>query len=116
MDTFALNPLMIFSVQPVIVKDPENKPVKHQPVTLSLSTGFRLAVTQKTDVHPTAPDIDGWTGTFSLLAGIEYAPKKQIGPKKGENKWEISAKRHGIISATSIRPHSLHVQTITALR
>jgi len=87
-DTFAMNPLLIFSVKLPILKDArgEPKPSKDQSLALSLSSGYRLGVTQKHDIRPVSPDIDGWTGTFNLLAGFEYAPKND----EGENKWKIS--------------------------
>jgi hypothetical protein len=92
MDTFVMNPLMIFSLPLAIEKDDNGqaKPAIQQPLTLSVSSGYRVGVTQKNDIHPTSPDVDGWTGTVFLLAGVEYAPKKQDGEHKGDNKWKIS--------------------------
>lgn len=88
MDTFVINPLLIFSAQPAILKDNQGQPkaANDQPLTLSVSSGYRLGVTQKNDIRPFSSDVDGWTGTFNFLAGIEYAPKNGA----GENKWKIS--------------------------
>ncbi len=88
MDMFAMNPLMVLSAPLPIAKDcyGQLKPAKQQPLTLSVSPGYRLGVTQKNNIHPVSPDVDGWTGTFNLLAGAEYAPKD----KDGYSDWKIS--------------------------
>jgi hypothetical protein len=91
MDTFTINPLLILLVKPNILKDAQGKaePNENQPLTLSFSPGYRVSLTEKNDIHPISPDVDGWTGIFSLLAGVEYAPKQRDGERKGENKWKI---------------------------
>lgn len=84
--SYAVAPLLIFSIQPPLLKDAAGKPVGDQPLTLLLSPGYRLKVSEKNHIKPISPDVDGWTGTLSLLAGIEYAPKT----KDGDNKWKIT--------------------------
>jgi hypothetical protein len=88
MDMFAMNPFMVVSVPLAIAKDCHGqvKPAKEQPITLSVSPGYRLGVTEKNDIQPVSPDVDGWTGTFFLLLGAEYAAKE----KDGYSKWKIS--------------------------
>lgn len=88
MDTFAMNPLMVLAAPLAIVKDSHGqlKPAKQQPLTFSLSPGYRLSVTQRNNIQPVSPDIDGWTGTFNLLVSAEYAPKD----KDGYSQWKMS--------------------------
>jgi hypothetical protein len=88
MDMFAMNPLMVLSAPLAIVKDCHGqlKPAKQQPLTLSVSPGYRLGVTQKNNIQPVSPDIDGWTGTLNLLVLLEYAPKDE----NGFSEWNIS--------------------------
>lgn len=80
--SYAAAPLLIFSIQLPLLKDAAGD----QPVALLLSPGYRLKVTEKNRIRPFSPDVDGWTGTFNFLAGIEYAPKT----KDGDNKWKIT--------------------------
>jgi hypothetical protein len=86
MDTFTMNPFLVLFVKPNILK---TEPNKNQPLMLSFSPGYRVTLTEKNDIHPISPNVDGWTGIFSLLAGVDYAPKKMDGERKGENKWKI---------------------------
>ena len=68
-DTFAVNPLLIFTMKPGVLKNAqgEAKPAESQPLALSLSSGYRFNVTQKNDIHPIYPNINGRVDTFSLL-------------------------------------------------
>lgn len=90
MDTISMNPLFIFSMPVPTSRTTDNsnpsKPKVDQPLTLSLAAGYRLGVTEKNDIHPSSPDVDGWTGTFNSLAGAEYAPKTA----DGDNKWKFT--------------------------
>jgi hypothetical protein len=67
-DVYVLNPLVVFRAQPI----------KTQPLTVSLSPGYRLILSHTTDIQPLAPEVDGWNGTFTLLAGANYALKKSV--------------------------------------
>ena len=86
-DTFVMNPFVVYSVKLPILKNDSGQPApaKEQPLALSFSPGYRLAATQKHDIRPLAPDVDGWTGTFNLLLGLDYAPKD----KEGVNRWTM---------------------------
>jgi hypothetical protein len=88
MDTFVMYPFMVVSVPLAIMKDSHGQPepAKQQPLTLSMSPGYRLGITEQNNIHPVSPDVDGWTGTFSLLVGAEYGPKD----KDGYSEWNIS--------------------------
>jgi hypothetical protein len=87
-DTFVVNPLLIFTMKPGILKNAqgEAKPAESQPLALSLSSGYRFNATQKNDIQPMSPNINGRGGTFSLLVQADYGPKTTT----GENKWMIS--------------------------
>jgi hypothetical protein len=84
--SYTAAPLLIFSIQPPLLKDNAGNVAKDQPVTLLLSPGYVLRVSEKNHIQPLSPDVDGWTGTLNLLAGVEYAPKTE----KGDNKWKVS--------------------------
>jgi hypothetical protein len=88
MDMFAMNPLVIFSMPVPIITDDlgQPKPPKEQPLTFLVSAGYRLGVTEKYDIHPASPNVNGWTGNFISLVGAEYAPKTA----DGDTKWKIT--------------------------
>jgi hypothetical protein len=44
----------------------------------SVSSGYQLVITNTADIHPIAPDIDGWNGTFSALARLDYTVNKNV--------------------------------------
>jgi hypothetical protein len=87
-DTFVMNPFLVYSVKLPLLKDAagQPEPPKKQPLALSFSPGYRFSVTQKHDIRPAAPDVDGWSGTFNALVGLDYAPTE----KDGTNRWTIS--------------------------
>ena len=87
-DTFVLNPLVVFSLKLPLLKDATGQalPPKKQPLSFSFSPGYRLAVTQKHDIRPILPDVDGWSGTFNALLGVDYAPKDD----DGISRWTVS--------------------------
>lgn len=92
MDTIAMNPLVIFSTPVPLITDNlgQPKPLKDQPLTFLISAGYRLGATEKYDIHPVSPNVDGWTGNFISLVGAEYASKIQEGDHKGDTTWKIT--------------------------
>jgi hypothetical protein len=88
MDTISMNPLVIFSTPVPLITDNQNqpKPPKEQPLTFLVSAGYRLGATEKHDIHPASPNVDGWTGNFVSLVGAEYASKTT----DGDTTWKIT--------------------------
>jgi hypothetical protein len=62
-DSYLLYPFVVFKTP--LVTTPRL-------LLFSLSSGYRVVVTNTADIHPIAPDIDGWNGTFSALARLDY--------------------------------------------
>lgn len=68
-DRYVLYPFVVFK-----------NPLKmvSESLTFSVSSGYQLVITNTKDIHPIAPDIDGWNGTFSALARLDYVPNKYV--------------------------------------
>ena len=62
-DSYLLYPFVVFKTP--LVTTPRL-------LLFSLSSGYRVVVTNTADIHPIAPDFDGWNGTFSALARLDY--------------------------------------------
>jgi len=65
-DSYVLNPFLLFHTPLNIAK---------QQLMFSVSSGYRVVIINNGDIHPIAPDVDGWNGTFSALAGLDYIYK-----------------------------------------
>jgi hypothetical protein len=68
-DSYLLYPFIVFKTPLKITT---------QPLLFSLSSGYRAVVTNTADIHPIAPDINGWNGTFGALARLDYVLNKTV--------------------------------------
>jgi hypothetical protein len=68
-NSYVLNPFLLFKTPVKITK---------QPLMFSVSSGYRVVVISNGDIHPIAPDVDGWNGTFSTLARLDYGLNKNV--------------------------------------
>jgi hypothetical protein len=68
-DSYLLYPFVVFKT-PLMMTP--------RPLLFSLSSGYRVVVTNTADIHPIAPDIDGWNGVFSTLARLDYVLNKSV--------------------------------------
>jgi hypothetical protein len=91
-DTYVFNPFVLFKTPLKITK---------QPLIFSMSSGYRVVVINNGDIHPIAPDIDGWNGTFSALARLDYIPNKNV-DLSGSATW--SHLTHFYLSTVAPRP------------
>src|SRR5437867_2024394 len=91
-DSYVFNPFVLFKTPLKITK---------QPLIFSASSGYRLVVINTRDIHPIAPDIDGWNGTFSALARLDYILNKNV-DLSGSATW--SHLTHFYLSKVAPRP------------
>jgi hypothetical protein len=68
-DSYVLNPFVLFKTPLKITK---------QTLLFSFSSGYRVVIINNGDIHPIAPDVDGWNGTFSALARLDYRLNKNV--------------------------------------
>lgn len=68
-DSYVFNPFFLFKTP---IKIPK------QSLMFSASSGYRVVVINNGDIHPIAPDVDGWNGTFSALARLDYVLNKNV--------------------------------------
>jgi hypothetical protein len=68
-DSYLLYPFVVFKT-PLMMTP--------RPLLFSVSSGYRVVVTNTGDIHPIAPDVDGWNGTFSALARLDYVLNKTV--------------------------------------
>ncbi len=68
-DSYVFNPFVLFKTPLKITK---------QPLMFSASSGYRVVVINTGDIHPIASDINGWNGTFSALARLDYGLNKNV--------------------------------------
>ena len=73
-DRYVLYPFVVFK-----------NPLKmiSESLMFSVSSGYQVVVTNTADIHPIAPDIDGWNGTFSALARLDYELNKSVSVSGG---------------------------------
>jgi hypothetical protein len=90
-DSYVFNPFLLFRTP---IKIP------NQSLMLSASSGYRVVVIRNGDIHPIAPDVDGWNGTFSALARLDYIYKNV--DLSGSATW--SHLTNFYLSNTALRP------------
>jgi hypothetical protein len=68
-DSYLLYPFVVFKTPLTMIS---------KSLTFSVSSGYRVAVTNTANIHPIGPDIDGWNGTFSALARLDYVLNQTV--------------------------------------
>jgi hypothetical protein len=68
-DSYVFNPLLLFTT-----------PLKmtNLPLIFTASSAYRVVILNNGDIHPIAPDVNGWNGTFSALARLDYVLNKNV--------------------------------------
>jgi hypothetical protein len=74
-DSYTLNPLVVFSASWALDKDDKER---YRNLKLSLSPGFRLLLSDKDFTNVNLPNVRGWKGTFNLLPRVDYDITKTV--------------------------------------